>query len=163
MKKLFRQLITILFLFSLFACSESKQQQVIHQAEKIASADECHLCGMLISELAGPKGELYQKNDNKIKKFCSTRDLLSYYLDPEHQRNISQIFVHDMSKMPWGKTNDSYFIDAHKAWFVSGSTKMAAMGKTLASFSKAVDAKAFAQEFGGKVLTLEQIKLSDLL
>ena len=159
----FTLLITCLFIFLLASCGESKQQQMIHQAVKIESSDECHLCGMMIGEFGGPKGEIYRKEGGSVKKFCSTRDMLSYYLDPENKRNVSQLFVHDMSKMPWGKTNDSYFIDAKKAWFVSDSSKIGAMGKTLASFSKKIDAQAFSKEFGGKVLSFEQIKLEDLL
>jgi len=156
-------LFACLFIFSLASCGESKQQKMLHQAVKIESSDECHLCGMMISEFGGPKGEIYRKEGGSVKKFCSTRDMLSYYLDPENKRNVSQLFVHDMSKMPWGKINDSYFIDAKKAWFVAGSSKMGAMGKTLASFSKQDDANAFAKEFGGKVLRFEQIQLDDLL
>jgi len=161
--KSFSLLLTCLVIFSLASCGESKQEQMLHQAVKIESSDECHLCGMMITEFPGPKGEVYRKEGGSVKKFCSTRDMLSYYLDPENKRNVSQLFVHDMSKMPWGKTNDSYFIDAKKAWFVAGSSKMGAMGKTLASFSKKDDAQAFAKEFGGKVLSFEQITLEDLL
>jgi len=160
--KLFINLLVIGSLLLLVSCEENKQQ-MLHQAVQIESSDECHLCGMLISQFDGPKGELYQKGNVKVQKFCSTRDLLSYYLDPENKRKISQIFVHDMSKMPWGKTNDNYFIDAKKAWFVAGANKTGAMGKTLASFSEKKDAQAFADEFGGNVLSLQQITLSMLL
>ncbi len=161
--KNFSLLLTCLVIFSLVSCGESKQEKMLHQAVKIESSDECHLCGMMITEFPGPKGEVYRKEDSSVKKFCSTRDMLSYYLDPENKRNVSQLFVHDMSKMPWGKINDSYFIDAKKAWFVVGSSKMGAMGKTLASFSKKDDAQAFAKEFGGKVLAFKQITLENLL
>jgi len=151
------------FLLLLNACGESKQQHMIHQAVKIESSDECHLCGMMISEFPGPKGEIYRKEEGTVKKFCSTRDMFSYYLDPENKRNVSQLLVHDMSKMPWDKLNDDFFIDAKKAWFVAGSTKTGAMGKTLASFSKKEDAAAFAKDYGGKVISFKQITLDVLL
>jgi copper chaperone NosL len=164
-------LLIVIALFSSFiiACSEQKtEQQIIQQAVKIESADECHLCGMLISGFDGPKGELYNKaafnkNDAKqAKKFCSTRDMFAFYLDPENKRNVSKMFVHDMSKMPWDKTNDSYFIDAKQAWYVINSDKTGAMGKTLASFSRQKDANAFAQKFHGSVVKFEQITLAAL-
>jgi copper chaperone NosL len=152
---------------SLMSCSDkSAQQQVIHQAVAMESGDECHLCGMLITRFGGPKGEVFRKElDDKVFKFCSTRDMFSYYLDPENKRNVAQMLVHDMSKMPWGSDSidDKYFIDAKNAWFVAGSEKMGAMGQTLASFSQQKDAQAFAKEFGGKVVSFKEVNLDTLM
>lgn len=161
-----------LVLFTLFlvnGCSKNEEKTVaLHDAVKIEQADECHLCGMLISNFAGPKGELYRKgiteaDGNQVNKFCSTRDMFSFYLDPENKRNVTSILVHDMSKSPWDTPNDNYFIDARKAWFVAGSSQKGAMGATLASFSEKEDAQHFAQEFGGKVLSFSEIELATLM
>lgn len=158
----------LFIMLSLFGCSqETEQQKMLHQAVAIESGDECHLCGMLISNFPGPKGELFRNgvteaDGNVVKKFCSTRDMFSFYLDPENTRNVTSILVHDMSKAPWDVPNDGYFVDARKAWFVVNSSKKGAMGKTLASFSQQGDAQAFASEFGGQVLDFNAIKLSVL-
>jgi copper chaperone NosL len=156
----------VLLTVSVTACSENNEQQkVIHQAVAMESSDECHLCGMLITHFDGPKGEVFRREqgDNVIK-FCSTRDMFSYYLDPENTRNVSQILVHDMSKMPWGSDSidDKHFIDAKNAWYVTGSEKTGAMGKTLASFSLKNDAQAFAKEFGGNVLGFKDVNQDSL-
>jgi copper chaperone NosL len=170
--KIFIQFTTLTIIslsFLLGACSEPEAtKQTIHQAVAIETADECHLCGMLISNFSGPKGELFRKGiteqtSNKVRKFCSTRDMFSFYLDPENKRNVTTILVHDMSKSPWNAPNDAYFIDARVAWFVAGSSKTGAMGETLASFSQQQDAQTFANEFGGKVLSFAEIDLSVLL
>ena len=156
---------SLLVLGALTACSDQEeQQQMLHKAVAIEASEECHLCGMLITRFDGPKGELYRKEQgDKVFKFCSTRDMFSYYLDPENKRNVTQMFVHDMSKMPWGTINDEHFIDAKNAWYVTGSEKTGAMGKTLASFSLQKDAVAFAKEFGGNVIAFNQISLSILM
>jgi copper chaperone NosL len=162
-------LITIVSAFLFFSCSKREESaQVLHEAVVIESSDECHLCGMLISNFSGPKGELFRKGiteaDGKsVKKFCSTRDMFSFYLDPENQRNVTTMLVHDMSKSPWDTPNDDYFIDARNAWFVADSSKTGAMGKTLASFSKEADAQAFADDFGGKVISFSQVDISVLM
>lgn len=159
-----RKLFFSLILITVVGCSEqSQQQEVIHQAVAIESSDECHLCGMLISNFTGPKAELFRKgitqaDGNAVKKFCSTRDMFSFYLDPENKRNVTSILVHDMSKAPWDAPKDEFFIDARTAWYVIGSSQTGAMGKTLASFSKQTDAEAFASEFGGRVISFEQIR-----
>lgn len=163
-----RKLLLSIVLVTVIGCSEqSEQQQVIHQAVAIESSDECHLCGMLITNFSGPKAELFRKgvteaDGNSVKKFCSTRDMFSFYLDPENKRNVTTILVHDMSKAPWNAPNDSYFIDARKAWYVVGSDKTGAMGKTLASFSAKTDADAFATEFGGTVIDFNAVSYQSL-
>lgn len=150
-------------------CSQPDESHLTaHQATAIESADECHLCGMLIANFSGPKAQLFrngitEQERNKVHKFCSTRDMFSFYLDPENKRNVTTMYVHDMSKSPWGEPNDNHFIDAKTAWFVAGSEKTGAMGKTLASFSKQQDAITFAEQFGGSVLSFEQIDLSVLM
>ncbi len=144
----------------LIGCSKSEQQATVRQAAVIESGDECHLCGMLISNFPGPKGETYIKTSDRVKKFCSTRDLFSFILDPEYRHQVKEIYVHDMSKVPWGSPDDGYFIDARLAWYVVGSTQTGAMGSTLASFSQQSDAIAFSVEFGGKVHPFSDIKLA---
>jgi copper chaperone NosL len=162
----FKTLAVLFCVLILGACSDnSAQKEIIQKAVVMESSDECHLCGMLIMNFDGPKGEIFRKEQgDKVFKFCSTRDMFSYYLDPENKRNVSQIFVHDMSKMPWGSDSidDKHFIDAKEAWFVMGSEKTGAMGKTLASFSLETDALAFAKEFGGKVLGFSEVDQDSL-
>ncbi len=161
MSHMLKTIAVIFFTVTLTACSEnSTQQDTLHKAVAMENSDTCHLCGMLITPFDGPKGEIFRKEQgDKVFKFCSTRDMFSYYLDPENQRNVSQVLVHDMSKMPWGSDSidDKHFIDAKKAWFVTGSEKTGAMGKTLASFSLETDAQAFAIAFGGKVLSFSEV------
>ena len=157
----------VILITSLTSCSDKEnQQQMLHQAVAMESSDECHLCGMLITRFDGPKGEAFRKETGEqVFKFCSTRDMFSYYLDPENKRNVAQMLVHDMSKMPWGSDSidDKYFIDAKSAWYVAGSEKTGAMGKTLASFSQQKDAVAFAKEFDGQVVSFKDINFDTLM
>lgn len=149
--------ITILTLTLLLLGCGDKQAQIVHQAVAIESGDECHLCGMLIEQFPGPKGEIFNKRTTTAQKFCSTRDLFSYYLQPENTRQVQQIFVHDMAKAPWDAPGVEHFTDAKTAWYVRDHSQQGAMGATLAAFSKQSDAKAFAVNFGGSVIRFEQI------
>lgn len=165
----FISILTILFCsLTLMSCFDNSQKVVVkHHPEKINKGEQCHLCGMLITQFSGPKGELYRTDisaeaSNTVKKFCSTRDLFSFYLDPENKRNVTELFVHDMSKSIWEKPDDNFFIDAKTAWYVVDSSQTGAMGKTLASFSAEKDALTFAKEYGGKVLSFSQIDMGVL-
>jgi len=160
MKLFIKSLSTLSLLLLVVGCNNKQaEQQMLKEAVAIESADECHLCGMLISNFPGPKGESVRKSSEQVNKFCSTRDMFAYYLQPENTRNVTQLFVHDMSKMPWEELNDGHFIDAKKAWYVTGSSKRGAMGQTLASFSLEEHALAFSKEFGGEVYRFEEITI----
>ncbi len=152
----------VVLLTALIGCSEEPQQKMARQAAAIESGDECHLCGMIISNFPGPKGESYQANSDSVMKFCSTRDLFAFLLQPENARQAREIYVHDMSKTPWLKPEDQYFIDARTAWYVIGSSETGAMGPTLASFSTKEDAESFKRTFGGEVHTFADITIDIL-
>lgn len=159
----FKKVASIALLLVLVGCNDKQaEQKMLKQAVEIESSDECHLCGMLIVNFPGPKGEIAEKRSEQINKFCSTRDMFAYYLQPENKRNVTQLFVHDMSKMPWDELNDGHFIDAKSAWFVTGSSQLGAMGKTLASFSQREHADAFKKEFGGTVYGFDEITIEKI-
>lgn len=157
-------LVTFFLSFVLLGCGseEASQQATMRQAVAIESADECHLCGMIISNFPGPKGELYEKGKEEVKKFCSNRDLFTYLLQPENRRQVQQVFVHDMTQVPWESPDDDLFIDAKSAWYVVGSSKKAAMGMAVASFSKEKHARFFSDQFGGEVIRFDDITIDML-
>ena len=91
MKSLSKILVSLLVLGLVSACSpQNNQQAMVQKAVAIEAADECHLCGMIIANFDGPKGEVFRKEEaGKVSKFCSTRDMFSYYLEPENKRNVA--------------------------------------------------------------------------
>lgn len=147
----------------LTACGgQSDKEAMVHKAVAIEQGNECHLCGMIIRNFPGPKGEAYSSATESIDKFCSTRDLFSFILQPENKRQVREVYVHDMSKTDWNKPSDETFIDAREAWFVIGSSQTGAMGRTLGSFSIKADAEVFIQEFGGKLYRFDEITIDIL-
>jgi len=163
MKRMMRALVLALPLSLLAGCGEEdKSTAMVRQAVAMESSDECHLCGMIITNFPGPKGQLYAKGTEGTMKFCSTRDMFAFITDPENQHNIKQAFVHDMAVTPWNHPDEETYIDAKKAFYVIGHGKRGAMGATLASFSKKLHAEAFAKAQGGRVLPFDQITLEVL-
>ena len=158
------KIIAIVFAMSFIsACSnEDAAKQTTNAPVAIESGDECHLCGMVITNFQGPKGELFEGRDNLVRKFCSTRDLMSWYLQPENIPNSKDVFVHDMSRSDWNSPNDEHMIRAENAWFVTGSEMKGAMGPTLASFAKKEQAEQFVAQHGGQVLIFSEITMDIL-
>lgn len=124
--------------------------------------DECHLCGMIIERFPGPKGQALSGKDQQVRKFCSTRDLMSWLLQPENRNRPLTVYVHDMAQVPWESPGDEHLIDARKAWYVAGSDRKGAMGPTLASFSGKAAAAEFAARHGGQVMDFDSISLETL-
>lgn len=117
---------------------------------------------MSIHAFAGPKAQAYLQDRPTPVKFCSTRDLFAFLLQPENAHRVEQIFVHDMAHADWQHPHNAGFIDARQAWFVSGHALKGAMGPTLASFKTQQDAEAFRQQHGGRVMRFEDITLEHI-
>lgn len=127
--------------------------------EPITDGDSCHVCGMLIKELPGPKGQAFMDREQNARKFCSTTDLFAFLLQPENERRISHAWVHDVAVTPWSAPADDAFILASEAYYVVEHERRGAMGHTLASFRERHHAEAFTDTYGGRVLTFEEIDL----
>ncbi len=150
-------LAVILLALGLSACNGSgNSASKKHGPVAIKPGDVCHLCGMLILKYPGPKGELYDRNGH-VYKFGSTRDMFSWYLQPENRNNTEEIYVHDMGRASWKKPNDKYLIPARSAWYVVGSDMNGAMGQTLVSFKQKADAQIFILKHGGRLLPFKDI------
>jgi len=141
------------------ACEKSDQTAKALPPVAIESGDECHVCGMTIDRFPGPKGEAYVRGASRPFKFCSTRDLFSWWLQPENTIAATSVYVHDMSQTDWKHPSDEHFIDARTAWYVIDQPLPGAMGPTLASFGRETDAKAFVRKHGGRLIRFQDISL----
>ncbi|WP_394132242.1 nitrous oxide reductase accessory protein NosL [Shewanella maritima] len=156
MKKL---LVSLLLGLMVSACNSPETSAEHIHPEGIHDHDRCHMCGMMITKYPGPKGEIALKNAEASPKFCSTRDMFNFALQPENQRQIAGMFVHDIGSTDWQTPNDEHLINATSAWYVYGTSRKAVMGSAVASFATKEAATEFAQEYGGAVLKFDQITL----
>lgn len=157
----------LLAFVSLFltACSEDKKAtEVTEVVGPVAfeSGDECHVCGMIITELPGAKAQALESRSTAVRKFCSTQDMLSWWLQPENQNLKAELYVHDVAKTPWEHPQDEHLIDARTAFYVLGSSVQGAMGPSLVSFGTREAAELFADTKGGRVLSWQQMDLTVL-
>ena len=146
----------------LAGCGNSEESTRILPPVAIEAGDECHVCGMIITNFSGPKGEAFLRTGARPLKFCSTRDLFSYLLQPESRAMVTQVYVHGMGASDWAHPTDSTFIDARMAWYVADQPMRGAMGPTLAAFKGQEQARAFIEQHGGRLLRFEEITLEIL-
>ncbi len=143
----------------LSACGRGPQTPTVHVLEPIVPGDECHVCGMEISGFPGPKAEVFIRGEQHPLKFCSTRDLFAFLLQPESAAIVEQVYVHDMAATDWQHPSDKHFTDGRSAWYVVDQPLPGTMGPTLASFRERAAAQSFAAKHGGRVLSYAQIDL----
>lgn len=150
-----RVLFAGVLLLGLSACGEPEQAAQALKPMAFHSSDECHVCGMLIADFPGPKGQAVEKGG--VKKFCSTAEMLGWWLQPENQLLDAQLYVHDMGRSEWAAPDDAHLIDARTAYYVVGTQLKGAMGVVLASFAEEQAAQALAAAQGGRLLRFADI------
>jgi copper chaperone NosL len=122
----------------------------------LGDARACALCGMTINNFPGPKGQACLGGDETLG-FCSTNDLFSWAWQPDSKPRIEALYVHDLSRTGWQEPSDEDWMDAKDALYVTGHDREGAMGRSPAPFSAREDAKAFANNHGGQILTYDDL------
>ncbi|MDO7898769.1 nitrous oxide reductase accessory protein NosL [Pseudomonas citrulli] len=150
-----RLLAGVLVCLALAACDQAGPPPASEAPLGFHRGDECHVCGMVITDFPGPKGAAVGAGG--VKKFCSPAEMLGWWLQPENHRADVKLYVHDMGRSHWDAPDDAHLIDARTAYFVVGSGLKGAMGVVLATFAEAQAAQKLATETGGRVLRLEDI------
>jgi len=151
-------LLALLLGLGLLACSKPEEAQLSFAPQAFHEADECHVCGMIISDFAGPKGQAVSKAG--VKKFCSAAEMLGWWLQPENRIGDAKLYVHDMGRSDWAKPADSHLIDATQAFYVvdlADSGLSGAMGAVLASFADEQAARKLAATHHARVLRFAEI------
>lgn len=118
-----------------------------------------HYCGMIVVDHAGPKAQIHLRSGEQVVWFTSVRDGISFTRLPEEPDDIAAFYVNDIaSTEDWNNPGDETWIDAHSAVYVIDSTRRGGMGALEAvPFSDEAAAKAFAKEYGGRIVKLEEI------
>ncbi|AUN95004.1 NosL protein [Pseudazoarcus pumilus] len=147
-------------LILLAGCGGADETAMELQARAFHPDDECHVCGMIVTDFSGPKGQAVGRDGTHA--FCSTAELIGWWLQPENQVSGARLFVHDMAHGSWEHPDDEQLIDATTAWYVAGTELKGAMGATLASFASEADARALAAEHDGRVLRFDELDASVL-
>jgi copper chaperone NosL len=140
----------------LAGCGRKEEGDDAGRPREPAAQASCSLDGMLLSDYPGPKGQILYKGDGQVSWFCDSVELLSTLLKPEQVRPLLAAHVQDMAQAGWDRPV-GHWIDARRALYVLGSKRTGSMGPTAASFADEAGAKAFAGQWGGRVLRFADI------
>lgn len=151
-----RKVMLLLAAFTLGGCGRQDETKPLVALE-IDPRTTCDLDGMLLADYPGPKAQIHYVGVSEPVFFCDTVELFNTVLRPEQVHAIAGVFVQDMGKADWAQPR-GHWIDAKAGIYVLGSKRHGSMGPTIASFASQADAQAFAQEWGGKLLSFAEIK-----
>lgn len=163
MKNLIQAVLGVMLALTLIGCQDGE----LSLPNPLAVTNESigNYCGMVLTEHAGPKAQVFEKHHSSPLWFSSVKDAIVYLTLPGEAQDAVVTYVHDMAKAEsWeNPQNDGIWIDVRDAYFVIGSQKLGGMGMPeFAPFSLAEKAAEFAKEHGGKVVRLSQITNADL-
>jgi len=136
-------------------CSEDNSTNISSIPTDLTREEVCMLDGMILVDHPGPKGQVIFK-DGTHHFFCDTKGLIATLYDPNYKTKIKQAFVQDFGNRKWGSYNENW-IDVKQAFLVIDSSQFGAMGPTLATFGTRADAEAFIKEFGGSLLSFNEL------
>jgi len=152
-----RFLVAIAAVTLLAGCSKQEARGV--PAAHTLTADAVgHYCGMLLSEHAGPKGQILLEGQDTPVWFSSVRDTLTFLALPEEARSIAAVYVTDMAKAPsWEQPGADNWVIAGDAFFVIGSDRQGGMGgQEAVPFSTEAAAQAFIKRYHGRIVRLDE-------
>jgi copper chaperone NosL len=152
-----RLLMAVAALAILAACSK-EDARVVPAAHTLTVDATGHYCGMLLSEHAGPKGQILLEGQDAPVWFSSVRDTLTFLNLPEEAKNIAAVYVSDMAKAPsWEQPGADNWVLAGNAFFVIGSDRQGGMGgEEAVPFSTEVAARAFIKQYHGRIVRLDE-------
>ncbi len=152
--------VTSVLLFSGFLLGCDADATVMPTPEALTDMASGVYCGMTLTEHAGPKAQVFEKGREKAIWFTAVRDALAYRVLPGEAQSIVTIYVHDMGEaVSWeNPQKDGIWIPADGAYYVVGSSRRGGMGmQEVVPFGSALKAAAFAENFGGEVVALNDI------
>ena len=152
-----KQLMGLLFIVSLLAC-EKPQPVEVPAAQQLTRDANGYYCLMTVLNHSGPKGQILLSDKTQALWFTSVRDTIAFTLSPEEPKNISAIYVNDMTGAQWDNPGVDNWIDAREAWYVIGSDREGGMGAPEAvPFATKPKAEEFAAQQGGVVYAFSAI------
>ena len=153
-----RRLLVAIAAVALLAGCSKQEARVVPAAHTLTADATGRYCGMLLSEHAGPKGQILLEGQDTPVWFSSVRDTLTFLNLPEEAKNIAAVYVTDMAKAPsWEQPGADNWVIAGDAFFVIGSDRQGGMGgQEAVPFSTEAAAQVFIKQYHGRIVRLDE-------
>jgi copper chaperone NosL len=114
---------------------------------------------MALAEHAGPKGQVFVRDQARPFWFASVRDTIAFLRLPEMPKNVAVVYVNDMGRARnWQQPEAGTWVDARQAVYVIGSRRRSGMdAEEAVPFGDRAAAQRFAAANGGRVVAFGDI------
>ena len=114
--------------------------------DPVGPKERCPVCGMFVARYPNWVSQI-RLADGKLLSFDGMKDLMAYYFHPQEYggaaaADIREIRVRDYYTLAW--------LDAKRAYFVTGSDVHGPMGHEFIPFASEKAARAFLKDHQGK-------------
>lgn len=152
--------------FALAKEGVAKENKVINErrikmgkiVEPVHGKDRCAVCQMYPARYTRDKCQL-QTKQGQVYQFCSTQCMFKFLADSSKyaKTNVTPflVWVIDYPTETW--------FGAKAAYYVVGSKSQGPMGPEAFAFANLKDAKDFAAEHGGQVLTFKEVSVDKIM
>ena len=152
------QKLIILFTVILITACEKTPISEAPPAQLLTREASGYYCLMTVVYHKGPKGQIILSDKADALWFTSVRDTIAFTLSPEEPKNITAIYVNDMSNADWDDPGAENWILAKDAWYVLNSNRAGGMGAPeTVPFSTKENAEIFAKQQDGTVYAFNAI------
>jgi copper chaperone NosL len=153
------ELLALAALVLLAGCGRGGGTAGAPRPRELTDRSVAQFCGMSLTEMAGPKGQIFIRGLPDPYWFGSVRDMFAFVFLQEMPKAITAIYVSDMARAKnWDQPEPGTWIDAHKASYVIGSRRRSGMGADEAiPFGDAAAAGRFADANGGRVVGFDGV------
>ena len=156
------KLLAILCLLALASCQQKEALASTSESTQPidAETDTCAACGMVIREQPAPRGQVIHRNGDR-QFLCSIDDLLQYLDLPSPSGKPISIYcevIPDAQPPSDMETSFQAWKEASSLFYVVGIKRKGVMGAPVMSYSTTKAAENAAKNFGGKVVTFEQLR-----
>ncbi|MDR3374067.1 MAG: nitrous oxide reductase accessory protein NosL [Ancalomicrobiaceae bacterium] len=143
----------------LLAACKDKDLTALPQPQEPGKDTVAQICGMMLSEHAGPKAQIFLRDMPDPYWFSSVRDAVAYSILPEMPKAIVAFYVNDMGRVRnWDQPEPGAWIDAKRAAFVIASARKSGMETDEAiPFGDEAAARQFVAVNGGRIVRLADI------
>ena len=154
----------ILYGFIVAACNSQEVSVAVPKPAELNGDEIGYYCNMIVKTHVGPKGQVFLADQEQPLWFTSARDTIAFTMLPEEPKNISAVYVSDMGKASWNHPEPGTWVEARSAWYVVGSGRVGGMGAPEpVPFEDKSKAEAFQMQYGGRVLSFDEIPEQEIL
>ena len=154
---LYQRILVALLAVLATSCSE-RQPAAVPAPQELTRDAVGYFCGMTVLDHNGPKGQVFLTDREQPLWFTSVRDTIAFTRLPGEPKNIAAIYVTDIGRASWNQPEPGTWIDARKAFYVTGSDRVGGMqAPEVVPFASRKAAEQFMEQHGGKIYTFDTL------